>query len=114
MTERRIREVELLQLVRISEENEQRGDLECTQRWWTFQYQESGNTKHRSLESLKSECQVVMNKYPAATSVVQQVYTVLSDIENHARCTPVKVGESSEWTSAVNSSEKNRANFAKL
>jgi hypothetical protein len=37
-----------------------------------------------------------MNKCPEAASVVQQVYKVLSDIENLARCTPFKVGESSE------------------
>jgi hypothetical protein len=47
---------------------------------------------------------------------VKQVYRVLSDIENLARCTSTKVGESSEWTSngsTVNSAEENRANFCK-
>jgi hypothetical protein len=34
---------------------------------------------------------------------MQQVYKVLGDIENLARCTPAKVGESSEWTSIANS-----------
>jgi hypothetical protein len=84
-----------------------------TPEWCTFQYRESGNTRLRSLASLKSGCHAVMNKHPAVASLVQQVYTVLSDIENHTRCTPVKVGESSEWDSIVNSSEKNRANFCK-
>jgi hypothetical protein len=52
-----------------------------------------------------------MKKYTEADSVVQQAYKVLSDIENLAGCTPAKVGESSEWTSTVNSAEQNRANF---
>jgi hypothetical protein len=46
-----------------------------------------------------------------AASVVQQIHRVLSDIENLAGCTPAKVGESSEWTSIVNSAEENTANF---
>jgi hypothetical protein len=54
-----------------------------------------------------------MNKYPEAASVVQQVDKVLNDIEILARCTPAKVGESSQWTSIVNSVEENRANFCK-
>jgi hypothetical protein len=58
------------------------------------------------LASLKSECHTIMNKYPKAASVVQQVYKVLIDIENLARCTLPKVGESSEWTSVVNSAEE--------
>jgi hypothetical protein len=47
----------------------------------------------QKLASLKYECHVIMNKYPEAASVVQQVYKVLSDPENIARCTPAKVGE---------------------
>jgi hypothetical protein len=43
-----IREVELLQLMRVSEKNEQCSELECAPRWQTFQYQDSGNTGHRS------------------------------------------------------------------
>jgi hypothetical protein len=65
----------------------------------------------QKLASLKSECHAIMGKYPKAASVVQQVYEVLSDIENLARCTLAKVGESSEWTSIVNSTEENRLNF---
>jgi hypothetical protein len=42
------------------------------------------------------------------------VYKVLSDIEILAKCTPVKMGESSEWTSIVISAEENRANFCKI
>jgi hypothetical protein len=38
---------------------------------------------------------------------------VLSDIGNLAGRTPTKVGESYEWTSTVNSTEGNRANFCK-
>jgi hypothetical protein len=53
-----------------------------------------------------------MNKYPEAASVVQQVHKVCNDIENLAGCTPDKVGERSEWTSIVNSTE-NRVNFCK-
>jgi hypothetical protein len=67
----------------------------------------------QKLALLKSECYVIMNKYPEAASVVQQVYKVLSVIENLVRCTPAKVGESSECTSIVNSMEGNRANFCK-
>jgi hypothetical protein len=49
----------------------------------------------------------IMNKYSEAASVVQQVkgYTVFSDIENFVRCTPAKLGESSEWTSIVRGTE---------
>jgi hypothetical protein len=39
---------------------------------------------------------------------------VLNDIEILAGCTPVKVGESSEWTSIVNSVEETEQTFAKL
>jgi hypothetical protein len=41
------------------------------------------------------------------------VRKVLSDDEILGGCTPAKVGESSEWTSFVNSAEENRANFCK-
>jgi hypothetical protein len=54
-----------------------------------------------------------MNKYPEAGTMVQQVHKVLSDIEILTGCTPTKVGESSEWTTIVNSAEENRANFCK-
>jgi hypothetical protein len=63
--------------------------------------------------SLKSECHAITNKYPETASLLQQVYKALGDIENHVRCTPAKVRENSEFTSIVNSSEKNRANFCK-
>jgi hypothetical protein len=49
-----------------------------------------------TLAWLKSEYYAVMNKYPETASVVQEVYKVLSDVENIAGCTPAKVGESSE------------------
>jgi hypothetical protein len=42
------------------------------------------------------------------------VYKVLSDIEILAKCTPAKVGESSEWTSILSSAEENRANVCKI
>jgi hypothetical protein len=48
-----------------------------------------------------------MNKYPEAASVVQQVYKVLKDIGVLAGCRAPKVGESSGWTSVVNSAEEN-------
>jgi hypothetical protein len=63
------------------------------------------------LSSLKSQCHDITKKYPEADSIVQQVYKVLSDIKFLAKCTPAKVGESSEWTSIVSSAEENRANF---
>jgi hypothetical protein len=66
------------------------------------------------LSSLKSQCHDITNKYPEAASVVQQMYKLLSDIETLAKCTPAKVGESSEWTSIVSSAEENRANFCKI
>jgi hypothetical protein len=56
----------------------------------------------QKLAFLKSECHVITKKYPEAASVVQQVYKVVS-----AGCTPAEVGESSEWTSVVNSVEEN-------
>jgi hypothetical protein len=52
-------------------------------------------------------------KYSKAASVVQKECKMLSDIENCARCIPSKVGESSEWTSIVNSVEENRTGFYK-
>jgi hypothetical protein len=45
---------------------------------------------------------------------VQHVYKVLGDIEKSAACTPAKVGESSEWTSIVNSEVENTANSCKV
>jgi hypothetical protein len=63
----------------------------------------------QKLSSLKSQYH-----YPEAASVVPQAYKVLSDIEILARYTPAKVGESSEWTTVVNSAEENIANFAKF
>jgi hypothetical protein len=45
-----------------------------------------------------SESYANMNKRPQEASVVQQIYKVLSGIENLAGCTPDKVGESFEWT----------------
>jgi hypothetical protein len=65
------------------------------------------------LASLNSQCRAITNKYPEASTVVQQVHKVLNDIESLAGCTPAKVGESSEWTSIVNSEEQNRANCSK-
>jgi hypothetical protein len=54
-----------------------------------------------------------MSKYPEAASVLQQLYKVLSDIENLAGCTLAKVGGSYDCTSAVNSTQENRENFCK-
>jgi hypothetical protein len=65
-----------------------------------------------STDILKSKCYAIRNKYPKAASAVQQLHTVLRDIGNFAGCTPIKMGESSEWTSIVNSTD-NRANFCK-
>jgi hypothetical protein len=48
------------------------------------------------LSSLKSQCHDITNKYPEAASVMQQVHKVISDIEILAKCTPAKVGKSSE------------------
>jgi hypothetical protein len=45
--------------------------------------------------------------------VLPQVQRVLSDIEILARCIPVQVGESSKWTTVVNSVKEKRANFCK-
>jgi hypothetical protein len=67
----------------------------------------------QKLAALKSECHAIAEKYSEAASVVQQVYTVLSDTENSAGCTPAKVRESSEWNSIPNSAEGNRVNFCK-
>jgi hypothetical protein len=51
---------------------------------------------HLSLASLKPECHAIMNKFPEAASLVQQIYKLLNDIEILPGCTPAKVGESSE------------------
>jgi hypothetical protein len=55
----------------------------------------------QNLASLKSECHAITKKYLETASVLQQVYKVLSDIENLSRCTPTKVGESSENMSVL-------------
>jgi hypothetical protein len=67
----------------------------------------------QKLASVKCECYAIMNRYPDAAYIVQEVYKVLSDIENLAGCTLAEVGEISEWTPVVNSVEENRANFCK-
>jgi hypothetical protein len=56
----------------------------------------------------------MMNKYPEAASVVQQVYKVLINIEILAGYTPAKMGERSEWISTVNKQRKTQSTFAKL
>lgn len=106
--ERSTTKVELWELVRKTKSTvnlsiEQDGGLPVLGFWkyWT-----------QKVALLKYECHTIMNKYPEAASVVQQVSKVLSDIENLAGCTPPEVGESSEWTSILNSLE-NRANFCK-
>jgi hypothetical protein len=63
----------------------------------------------QKLALLKSQCHAITNKYPEA--VVQQLYKVLNDIEILAGCILAKVGESSKWTSTVNSTEEKRAIF---
>jgi hypothetical protein len=63
---------------------------------------------------LKTECHAVTKKYQEIAFVVQQVYKVLTDIDNLAGCTQAKVGERSEWTSIVNSTEEKRANSVKV
>jgi hypothetical protein len=68
----------------------------------------------RALSSLKSESHAITNKYPEAASVVKQVHKVISDIEILAKCTPARVGESSQWTNIVNGAEENRAKFCKF
>jgi hypothetical protein len=65
------------------------------------------------LASLNSQCHAITNRCPEVGTVVQQVYKVLSDIVILAWCTQVEVGESSEWTTTVNSGGENRANFCK-
>jgi aryl-phospho-beta-D-glucosidase BglC (GH1 family) len=69
------------------------------QKYWT-----------QKLALQKSESHVITTKYPKAAAVVQQVYKVIDDTEILAGNTPTKVGESSEWTSIVDSAE-NRVNF---
>jgi hypothetical protein len=59
----------------------------------------------------KIEFHAIMSKYPEADFVVQQVHKVVNDIEILAKCTPAKEGESSWWTTIVNSAEENRAKF---
>jgi hypothetical protein len=51
----------------------------------------------QKLASLKSECHVIMSKYPEADSVVQEVYKVLGSTEYFeylAGCTPANLGQS--------------------
>jgi hypothetical protein len=63
---------------------------------------------------LKSENHVITNKYTEAAFVVQQVHKVSSDTEILAKCMPARVGESSHWTTIMNSAEENRPMFCKF
>jgi hypothetical protein len=67
----------------------------------------------QKVSSLKSQCPDITKKYPEAASVVQ-VHKVLSDIEILAECPPPEVGESSQWTTIVNSAKVKKANFCKV
>jgi hypothetical protein len=64
--------------------------------------------------SLISQCYGVMNMYPEAAYVVQEAYKALRSIEILAKCTPAKVGESSEWSTILSNAEENRASFSKI
>jgi hypothetical protein len=66
------------------------------------------------LSTLKSEYPALVNKYPDSDALIKQVYKVLCDIEDFAVYTPPLVGESSDWTSVVDSAEENRANYCKV
>jgi hypothetical protein len=74
-----------------------------------------GFWKYRAqkIASLKSEYHANIIKYPEVTSVIQQVCKLLGDTEYLAGWTPFEVGEISEWTSTINSTE-NRQTFANL
>jgi hypothetical protein len=65
----RIREVELLLLVRVGEKNEQRGELECTPRWAEVPVPGFWMYWTQKLSSMKSEYHAIMNKYPEAASI---------------------------------------------
>jgi hypothetical protein len=68
----------------------------------------------QALSLLKSESHARTNKYPEAVSVVQQVHKVISDTDILAKCTPARMGESSQWTTILKSAEENRAKFCKF
>jgi hypothetical protein len=61
----------------------------------------------QELSSLKYECHAITNEYPEASSVVQQVHKVLSDIEILAKCTPARERDISQWTTILSSAEEN-------
>jgi hypothetical protein len=62
-------------------------------------------------DSLNRQYHAITNKYTEVAFVVQ-VHEVLSDIEIFAGCASARVGETSERTIIVNSTE-NRAKFGK-
>jgi hypothetical protein len=64
--------------------------------------------------ALKAEYPALINKYPDSHALIKQVFKVLRDIEDLAGYTPPVVGESSDWTSVVDSAEENRANYCKV
>jgi hypothetical protein len=47
--------------------------------------------------SPKTEYKDITDKYPNAAPTMQQLFKVLSDLENLANSTPTSVGESKEW-----------------
>jgi hypothetical protein len=63
--------------------------------------------------SLKSEYNAIISTYPDASSSMQQLLKVLSDIEDLASYTPASIGESKEWAKIISSAEENRKNCCK-
>jgi hypothetical protein len=63
---------------------------------------------------LKFEYWKYVGKYPDADSLMKQVHNVLCDIEDLVQYTPALLGESTEWTSVVNTAEENRASYCKV
>jgi hypothetical protein len=68
----------------------------------------------QTLASLNYQCHAFKSKSAEAGTVVLQVHKVLNAMEILAGCTAAEVGESSKWTSVVNSAEENRADFCKV
>jgi hypothetical protein len=64
-------------------------------------------------QTLKSEYQQLVARFPDADSQLKQLFKLLCNIEGAAGYTPASVGGSEEWSSIVNAAEENQINFCK-
>jgi hypothetical protein len=60
------------------------------------------------IASLRSEYKEAIQQHPNAGGVMERVRVVLTDFASLARCTPVFVGESPQWSEVMSAAETSR------